>query len=281
MSSLEKRFALPLDLTPTEFREFQRRHDPGTYRLLDVRQAQEYEQHRLPGATLVPLPELGYRLSELDPDQPTVIYCRSGHRSRAAAQFLLRRDFAQVYDLRGGLRAWDGQAAFGPEAWGLEYVPTDATPGQAAAVALVLEEGLAGLYQDIANQIIDPETSELFRRLADVEQEHVDKVRRLQELHGTNEAESAEAVARVAGHVEGGFSRDALLGHAFQHLEAPDLMLQLAMMIETQAWDLYQRYADGASRPETKALWLDLSRDEQQHLAWLAERLSAYIRVPR
>ena len=37
--------------------EFQRQHEPGTYALVDVRQPEEYEQHHLPGAILLPLPE--------------------------------------------------------------------------------------------------------------------------------------------------------------------------------------------------------------------------------
>jgi len=39
-------------------------HTEGTYTLLDVRQEGEYEQSRIPGATLIPLPELMDRLDE-------------------------------------------------------------------------------------------------------------------------------------------------------------------------------------------------------------------------
>ena len=46
----------------------------GTFTLLDVRQPKEYEESRIPGATLIPLPQLLDRLSELDPDKPIIAY---------------------------------------------------------------------------------------------------------------------------------------------------------------------------------------------------------------
>lgn len=42
--------------------------------ILDVRQPGEYEAGHLPGARLIPLPELGDRLDELDKERPTLIY---------------------------------------------------------------------------------------------------------------------------------------------------------------------------------------------------------------
>ena len=42
--------------------------------ILDVRQPNEYEAGHIPGAKLIPLPDLGNRLSEIDPQKPTLIY---------------------------------------------------------------------------------------------------------------------------------------------------------------------------------------------------------------
>ena len=42
--------------------------------ILDVRQPSEYAAGHLPGARLIPLPELGDRLHELDPQRPTLVY---------------------------------------------------------------------------------------------------------------------------------------------------------------------------------------------------------------
>ena len=42
--------------------------------ILDVRQPGEYESGHIPGAKLIPLPELNDRLDEIDPTKPTVVY---------------------------------------------------------------------------------------------------------------------------------------------------------------------------------------------------------------
>lgn len=42
--------------------------------ILDVRQPSEYEQNHIPGATLIPLPQLMDRISELDPKKPVLVY---------------------------------------------------------------------------------------------------------------------------------------------------------------------------------------------------------------
>ena len=49
-------------------------HQEGTFTLLDVRQPSEYEQAHIPGAKLIPLPELSDRINELDPNKPVLTY---------------------------------------------------------------------------------------------------------------------------------------------------------------------------------------------------------------
>jgi len=57
-----------------EAKAYMGEHREGTYTLLDVRQPQEYEKARIPGATLIPLPDLLNRIGELDPQKPTIAY---------------------------------------------------------------------------------------------------------------------------------------------------------------------------------------------------------------
>ena len=42
--------------------------------ILDVRQPSEYNTGHIPGATLIPLPQLTDRLDELDPEKPLMVY---------------------------------------------------------------------------------------------------------------------------------------------------------------------------------------------------------------
>ena len=53
--------------------------------LIDVRQPNEYVQTHIPGASLIPLPELKSKLSLLPKDKDLIFYCFSGDRSRMAA----------------------------------------------------------------------------------------------------------------------------------------------------------------------------------------------------
>ena len=77
--------------------------------LLDVREPEEWEIVRLPGAYLIPRLELPDRLNEVTGARRVVVYCKSGVRSSAATQLLLGLGFSGVRNLRGGIDAWAKQ----------------------------------------------------------------------------------------------------------------------------------------------------------------------------
>lgn len=78
---------------------------PGTV-VLDVRMPDEFAFAHLPNAVLIPLPELGDRFNELNPEAPVAIYCHHGVRSERAGRFLESRGFKDVSHLDGGIDAW-------------------------------------------------------------------------------------------------------------------------------------------------------------------------------
>jgi len=92
-----------MEITLAEFRELKQQD----FFLLDVREPDEYAQCNM-GATLIPLSELKYRLTELPNDQLIIIHCKSGRRSLQAAQILLGmgNGFNKVKSLQGGITAW-------------------------------------------------------------------------------------------------------------------------------------------------------------------------------
>ena len=70
-----KQFLVPVGSMDTEeARTYIGNHKEGTYTLLDVRQPGEYEKARIPGAKLIPLPQLSNRLGELDREKPILVY---------------------------------------------------------------------------------------------------------------------------------------------------------------------------------------------------------------
>ncbi|MAS33727.1 MAG: sulfurtransferase [Anaerolineaceae bacterium] len=73
--------------------------------ILDVRQPNEYRAGHIKGAKLIPLDELGRRMTELPEDTEILCVCRSGSRSGAAVGQLNRAGFEAV-NLRGGMIGW-------------------------------------------------------------------------------------------------------------------------------------------------------------------------------
>ena len=61
-------------MTAEEVRRFLSEKHPDEYNLIDVRQPREYERDHIPGANLIPMAELRDRLSEIDPEKPTIAY---------------------------------------------------------------------------------------------------------------------------------------------------------------------------------------------------------------
>lgn len=79
--------------------------------VLDVRTPEEFAEGHLEGATMIDFysPDFRDRLAELDPDQPYLIYCRSGNRSGQTRAILEELEFGDVADVDGGIVAWQAK----------------------------------------------------------------------------------------------------------------------------------------------------------------------------
>jgi rhodanese-related sulfurtransferase len=77
--------------------------------IVDVREDGEWQEQHIPGAIHIPLAQLPARLSELEPykNSPIITQCRSGGRSAKAAAQLKAAGFSNVYNLDGGIQAWE------------------------------------------------------------------------------------------------------------------------------------------------------------------------------
>ncbi len=74
--------------------------------LLDVRTNNEYAQGHIPGAVHIPLSEIGEKVKKLKKDKDIVVFCASGNRSIWAIKRLMGMGFKNLYNLKGGYRAW-------------------------------------------------------------------------------------------------------------------------------------------------------------------------------
>lgn len=73
--------------------------------LVDVREADEYAEARVPGAVLIPLSEFVARVDEVPADGTVYVICAAGGRSAQAAQYLEARGVDAV-NVAGGTMAW-------------------------------------------------------------------------------------------------------------------------------------------------------------------------------
>ena len=70
-----KQFFTPVESVDSlQAKEMMTNTDTGDMTILDVRQPSEYNAGHIPGATLIPLPQLSDRLSELDREKPLMVY---------------------------------------------------------------------------------------------------------------------------------------------------------------------------------------------------------------
>ncbi len=77
--------------------------------VVDVCEPNEFKNGHIPNAINLPLPKLNEHLREIDKykDKPVIVTCRTGNRSVKGAVLLRKHGFPVVYNLAGGLLAWE------------------------------------------------------------------------------------------------------------------------------------------------------------------------------
>lgn len=77
--------------------------------LVDVRERNEWDIARIPGARLLPLSEIAERAHELDTADDIVVHCKSGVRSQKAIGLLKQMGFRKLTNVKGGILAWSDE----------------------------------------------------------------------------------------------------------------------------------------------------------------------------
>ena len=77
------------------------------YIILDVRTQEEYDQGHIPGAILIAHEKIAEKAEEVltDKDQLILVYCRSGRRSKIAAEALVELGYTNIMEF-GGILDW-------------------------------------------------------------------------------------------------------------------------------------------------------------------------------
>ncbi len=95
------------DVMPQELNELMQ--SGAKIKLVDVRQPEEFtgELGHIDGAELLVLDQLSEKFQKLNPAEDIVLICKSGGRSAKAASFLSDQGFKKVFNMKGGMLAWN------------------------------------------------------------------------------------------------------------------------------------------------------------------------------
>lgn len=182
------------------------------------------------------------------------------------------KGFEKVINVAGGFKAWNGHSAVGAEAAGLELFTGDETPAETIVVAYSLEMGLRRFYLDMAVKVKNDQVKDLFNRLAAIEIKHQARLFD-QYLALSGETPSLEDFEGkiVVGAVEGGMTTQEYAEMFQPDWESPVDVISLAMSIEAQALDMYQRTAQKVADENSRNVLLEIAREERTHLAELGK----------
>jgi len=94
------------NLDPNEFKELM---DRKNCVIIDVRSPQELEEGQVPNHTMINFfePDFRSKIELLDKTKTYLVYCRSGNRSSQACSLMTSIGFEKVFNLDGGINAWN------------------------------------------------------------------------------------------------------------------------------------------------------------------------------
>jgi rubrerythrin len=185
---------------------------------------------------------------------------------------LAGRGFKEVYNVSGGIKAWQSSTAVGPQTQGMHLFEGDESAEAFLVTAYSLEQGLQQFYRDMADKAQSGAVKELFTKLAAIEEKHMDQVfERYQDLVDSAGSRQAFEDRITASALEGGLTQNQYLELFDPDLSVETDVISMAMSIEAQALDLYQRVADRVIDPDARSVVRQIAKEETEHLARLGE----------
>jgi sulfur-carrier protein adenylyltransferase/sulfurtransferase len=196
-----------------------------------------------------------------------------------AAQLLSGQGFKEVYNLKGGISAWQGVKAVGPVELNLDLIRGDEAPGEMIILLYGMEEALHRFYLYFGGQPAEEGTKNLFQTLAGVEEKHQNLLLETYRGLGLSPDRSDQLAATASSRIlEGGFKFDEFVRENEPRLHRATDILELALLLETQALDLYLRFADREGEGAAKKILHRLGDEEKAHLAALGRLLDEQTR---
>ncbi len=175
-----------------------------------------------------------------------------------------------MYNLKDGIRAWEGGVAAGPPDMGMFIFRGDESPSETAALAYGLEEGLRRFYQLLADRSENNEAADMFLKLSGYEAKHKDTIFELYSSLSVAPNDRKSLEDHITSNImEGGWTIEAFMDDHEKHLTDIAQMLDLALTIETQALDLYLRFAQKNVDEKAVEVIHRIAAEEKMHLSRL------------
>ena len=268
-------------LTPEVVKTIMDKDNTGSYILLDVRQPQEYNERHIPGAMLVPLGKLEARQNEIDRNKKVIIYCRSGHRSLAAAIILCELGFEQIYHIEGGILNWPYKTISGSHEVEPDLITESATVHDVFVLGMKLEKGLYNFYKTAMKKTGVRKLKNLLGILANAEEGHIQRLyRRATDTLGKD---SLAPFEQLTGELEGDYMEGGIKVHPAletQEIKFKDKheILELALEKEYLSYDFYKKAAALVNNANVKTLLHELALEERNHADILIRQLEQQFR---
>ena len=182
--------------------------------------------------------------------------------------------FSEVYNLKGGIKGWRGVKATGPESLNMDIVLGFETPAEIISVAYSMEMALQKFHSEMFKRAENQEVKELFSKLSDIEEKHKDRLLSAYADRVDSEISKDKFESEIVSKLmEGGFNVDEYIEKNEKYTDSIFKVVNLSMMIEAQALDLYLRFTKKISDKDSKEVLHSIAEEEKEHLASLGKLL--------
>ncbi|MDD4272720.1 MAG: ferritin family protein [Desulfobacter postgatei] len=257
------------------FEHYRAANKEADFIVVDVRQEREYAAGHLPGAKLIPLNTLGNHLSELALDKDLFFYCHSGARSEVAGIMAAEsgRDPQKTYNITGGFLSYQGHSLEGfPRLQVFDYQESD---DQLLYQAMELEKAAERFYESLLSFTPDENFIAPLEQLSKAEIAHARTIYSYWKKSVENPVPFEELYGSLKGDIlENGRPLSDVMTDLYANKKVTWTdVIEMALSIEIQAYDLYRTMADRRGQGEAQDAFLSIAQMEKSHMKLVAKML--------
>ena len=189
---------------------------------------------------------------------------------------LAGKGFKKVLNVSGGIKAWHAKTAIGPQDLGMDLFSGKEEPLEVLKAAYSLEQGLCDFYISMEKEAKHEKVKDLFAKLSEIEVKHQMSIYTAYNNISDEELSKDEFEKMVEiKALEGGLSTREYLDLFSPDLTSESDIISLAMSIEAQALDLYQRVSAKIENSKSRDIINKIANEEKVHLASLGKLMDS------